>query len=100
MGHEDVPVLIVGGSLVGLSTAVFLGHHGVPSLVLERHRGTAIHPRAALVNQRTMETYRAVGLEEQINQIVGVVTVGLFARRPADVLIVARDSGVETFKRK
>ena len=68
MGYEDVPVLIVGGSLVGLSTAVFLGHHGVPSLVLERHRGTAIHPRAALVNQRTMETYRAVGLEEQIEE--------------------------------
>jgi 2-polyprenyl-6-methoxyphenol hydroxylase-like FAD-dependent oxidoreductase len=68
MTHEDVPVLIVGGSLVGLSTAVFLGHHGVPSIVLERHRGTAIHPRAALVNQRTMETYRAVGLEEEIEE--------------------------------
>jgi 2-polyprenyl-6-methoxyphenol hydroxylase-like FAD-dependent oxidoreductase len=68
MAHEDVPVVIVGGSLVGLSTAVFLGHHGVPSLVLERHRGTAIHPRAALVNQRTMETYRAVGLEDEIEE--------------------------------
>jgi 2-polyprenyl-6-methoxyphenol hydroxylase-like FAD-dependent oxidoreductase len=68
MAHDDVPVLIVGGSLVGLSTAVFLGRHGVPSLVLERHRGTAIHPRAALVNQRTMETYRAVGLEEEIEE--------------------------------
>jgi 2-polyprenyl-6-methoxyphenol hydroxylase-like FAD-dependent oxidoreductase len=68
MTHEEVPVLIVGGSLVGLSTAVFLGHHGVPSLVLERHRGTAIHPRAALVNQRTMENYRAVGLEEEIDE--------------------------------
>ena len=66
MADEDVPVLIVGGSLVGLSTAVFLGHHGVPSLVLERHRGTAIHPRAALVNQRSVETYRAVGLEPAI----------------------------------
>src|SRR4026207_1537391 len=65
MSHEDVPVLIVGGSLVGLSTAVFLGHHGVPSLVLERHRGTAIHPRAALVNPRPMEPYRPVGLEGQ-----------------------------------
>jgi 2-polyprenyl-6-methoxyphenol hydroxylase-like FAD-dependent oxidoreductase len=66
--NEDVPVLIVGGSLVGLSTAVFLGHHGVPSLVLERHRGTAIHPRAALVNQRTVETYRAVGVEEEVEE--------------------------------
>ena len=61
MAGDDVPVLIVGGSLVGLSTAVFLGRLGVPSLVLERHRGTAIHPRAALVNQRAIETYRAAG---------------------------------------
>jgi ribose 5-phosphate isomerase A len=41
-----------------------------------------------------------VALEQTINQLVGVVTVGLFARRPADVLIVARDSGIETLKRK
>ena len=67
----DVPVLVVGGSLVGLSTAVFLGHHGVPSLVVERHRGTAIHPRAALVNQRSVEAYRAVGLQSEIEEAAG-----------------------------
>ena len=38
-----------------------------------------------------------VGLERTINQIVGVVTVGLFAARGADVLIVASDKGVDTF---
>src|SRR3954471_4846352 len=65
---DDAPVLIVGGSLVGLSTAIFLGRRGIPSLVLERHRGTAIHPRAALVNQRTVETYRAIGLEAEIEE--------------------------------
>jgi ribose 5-phosphate isomerase A len=37
-----------------------------------------------------------VGLEREINQIVGVVTVGLFAARGADVLIVASDKGVDT----
>jgi ribose 5-phosphate isomerase A len=37
-----------------------------------------------------------VGLERDINQIVGVVTVGLFAARGADVLIVASDKGVDT----
>jgi 2-polyprenyl-6-methoxyphenol hydroxylase-like FAD-dependent oxidoreductase len=68
MARESAPVVIVGGSLVGLSTAVFLGHHGVPSIVLERHRGTAIHPRAALVNQRAVETYRAIGLQEEIEE--------------------------------
>jgi 2-polyprenyl-6-methoxyphenol hydroxylase-like FAD-dependent oxidoreductase len=68
VNEVETPVLIVGGSLVGLSAAVFLGARGVPSLVVERHRGTAIHPRAALVNQRTMETYRAVGLEPAIEE--------------------------------
>ena len=42
----EVPVLIVGGSMVGMTAAVLLGHHGVRSLVVEHHRGTAIHPRA------------------------------------------------------
>jgi ribose 5-phosphate isomerase A len=34
------------------------------------------------------------GLEGKINQITGVVTVGLFARRPADVLLLGTPSGV------
>lgn len=40
-----------------------------------------------------------VALESEINQIVGVVSVGLFARRPADILIIGSDSGVRTVKR-
>jgi len=64
--HDDVPVLIVGGSLVGLSTSLFLASHGVRSLTVERHPGTAIHPRAAMFNQRTIEVYRNVGLEAEI----------------------------------
>jgi ribose 5-phosphate isomerase A len=37
-----------------------------------------------------------VALERAINQIVGVVTVGLFAARGADVLIIGTDKGVDT----
>lgn len=37
-----------------------------------------------------------VALEQALNQIPGVVTNGLFARRPADVLLVAGDDGVST----
>lgn len=37
----------------------------------------------------------AVGLESTINQIAGVVTVGLFARRPADVLLLGTPTGVK-----
>jgi ribose 5-phosphate isomerase A len=36
-----------------------------------------------------------VGMENAINQIVGVVTVGLFAARPADLLLVATDQAVQ-----
>ncbi|MFZ5698532.1 MAG: ribose-5-phosphate isomerase RpiA [Pseudomonadota bacterium] len=38
-------------------------------------------------------------LEERLNNIAGVVTNGLFARRPADVLLVGEDGGVRTLKR-
>jgi len=40
-----------------------------------------------------------IALETEINQIAGVVTVGLFARRPADVLLVGTAHGVVTLTR-
>lgn len=40
----------------------------------------------------------AVSTESAINQIVGVVTNGLFAKRPADVLLLGRGEGVETIR--
>lgn len=36
-----------------------------------------------------------VALESALNQIPGIVTVGLFAQRPADVLLIASDAGVQ-----
>jgi FAD binding domain len=63
MRDIEVPVLIVGGSLVGMPAAMFLGHHGIRATVVEHHRGAAIHPRAAMITQRTMETFRTVGIE-------------------------------------
>jgi len=64
----EVPVLVVGGSLVGMSSAMLLGHYGVRSLVVEHHRGTAIHPRAAQISQRTMEIFRTVGVEQIVRR--------------------------------
>ncbi|WP_170994605.1 FAD-dependent oxidoreductase [Streptomyces sp. BPSDS2] len=66
MSQESVPVLIVGGGLTGLSAAVFLAHHGVKSTLVERHPGTSTHPKARAINPRTMELYRAVGMEERV----------------------------------
>lgn len=63
---ETTPVLIVGGSLVGLSTSLFLSWHGIPSLLVERHAGTSPHPRAFNFNMRTMELFNRIGAEEAI----------------------------------
>ncbi len=64
----SIPVLIIGGSLVGLSAAVFLGYQGVPTVVVERHQGSSLHPRAIGYTARTLELFRAVGLADKIPQ--------------------------------
>ena len=52
-----------------------------------------------ILDLRGLSISDPVALETEINQITGVVTNGLFARRPADVLILGTDSGSETLKR-
>lgn len=63
---QEVPVLVIGGSLVGLATSMFLGTHAVPCLSVEKHRGTAIHPRAGYFQLRTLELMRAAGIDDRV----------------------------------
>src|SRR4051794_30296623 len=102
---EEVPVLIVGGSLVGLTTGMLLGHHGVPSLIVERHAGTAIHPRAGHFQLRTMELLRQLGLEERVraksletySPTGGIVAVESLAGRELATYVKELNEGVEGF---
>lgn len=64
----DIPVLIVGGGPVGLTASILLSREGIRSLLVERHPGTAILPKARGVNARTMEMYRQIGLEQAIRE--------------------------------
>jgi len=41
-----------------------------------------------------------VEMEQRFNQIAGVVTVGIFAQRPADVILMAEDDGVRQLDRR
>src|SRR5437762_3147283 len=66
---ETTQVLIEGGGIVGLSTSLFLSWRGMSSLLVERHPGTAIHPRIPGLAQPTMEMFRSVGIEEAIHQV-------------------------------
>ncbi|WP_327365525.1 FAD-dependent monooxygenase [Streptomyces sp. NBC_01217] len=68
-----VPVLIVGGSLVGLSASLFLGRLGIEHLLVEKHRSTSTHPRGRGNNVRTMEVFRTAGAEQGIREAASVL---------------------------
>ena len=63
---SHTPVLVVGGSLVGLTTSLLLARYHVPHLLVESHPGTAIHPRAASFHQRSMEIFRSAGVQTEV----------------------------------
>ncbi len=48
-----------------------------------------------ILDVHNLEIMEPVKLEQQINNITGVVTVGLFAQRPADLLILGTDNGAQ-----
>jgi ribose 5-phosphate isomerase A len=52
-----------------------------------------------ILDVRGLTIMKPVELETEINNIPGVVTNGIFARRPADILLLATPDGVRTFKR-
>jgi ribose 5-phosphate isomerase A len=52
-----------------------------------------------IIDIHNMDLSRPIDVEERLNQIVGVVTNGLFARRPADVLLLGTADGVRTIRR-
>lgn len=66
MAGSDEPVLIVGGGPTGLPASLLLSRHGVPSLLVERHPGTSVHPKARGLNVRTLELFRVWGLEPAV----------------------------------
>ncbi len=49
-----------------------------------------------ILDVKGLEIMEACKLESEINNIPGVVTVGIFANRPADVLLLGTSRGVET----
>ena len=68
MKGVSTEVVILGGSLVGLSASLFLSARGVKNIVIERHLGSSPHPRAMGYTEHTLEFFRGVGLGDRIPQ--------------------------------
>lgn len=65
---------------------------GVPTL----REGFTTDNGNVILDVRNLEILDAVELETMLNNIAGVVTNGLFARRPADVLLLGTEEGIKT----
>jgi len=53
-----------------------------------------------IIDIHNLDISRPIIIEEKLNNIVGIVTNGLFARRPADLLLLATEDGVQSIPRK
>jgi len=62
----NVPVLIVGGGGAGLTASMLLSSYGIDSLLVSRYPGTSHLPKAHVLQQKTMEVYRELGVAEPI----------------------------------
>ena len=90
--ESQVPVLIIGGGIVGLSASLCLSHHGIHSLLVERHSGTSIHPRARSVNARTMELYRSLGIDDLVREAGASISssMGIYSGHSLKEIIEAK----------
>jgi 2-polyprenyl-6-methoxyphenol hydroxylase-like FAD-dependent oxidoreductase len=67
----ETPVLIVGGGPVGLALALDLGWRGIECLLVDalERDGYRNHPRANLINSRTMEFCRRWGVALRVKEV-------------------------------
>lgn len=68
-GTIEVPILIVGAGPAGLALSLSLARYGVEHLLVERHQGTAHTPRAHIINQRTVEILRHLGVSDRFHAV-------------------------------
>jgi ribose 5-phosphate isomerase A len=90
LGEFPLPVEVIpmGRSYVARQL-VKLG--GLP----EYREGFVTDNGNVILDVRHLELVDPVAMEDQVNRIAGVVTVGLFARRKADLVLSASESGVK-----
>jgi putative polyketide hydroxylase len=79
MDPEQVPVLIVGAGVGGLSLSLLLLQQGIHPVVVERRADISWYPRARNLNFRTMEVFRGLGLADEIHA-AGARVSRIFAR--------------------
>src|SRR5690554_5024060 len=66
--HYDTDVMIIGTGPTGGITALALATYGVRVHMVSMFNWLANSPRAHITNQRAMEVFRALGIEDDIKR--------------------------------
>lgn len=69
--YEIHPVAIIGGGPIGLSASILLSVRGIKHVLFERRSTTSTLPRSCGINQRTVEVFRKVGIEDAVCAVAG-----------------------------
>lgn len=92
MKSSTTPVLVVGGSSVGMSLASELALRNIPCILVEKATAVNPHPRANAVANRTMEFYRRWGIDQAL------IDNGIAPEFPADYLFTSSMNGRLVYK--
>ena len=95
LGNFPLPVEVIpmARSYVGRTLVKLTG--GMPEL----RAGVTTDNGNLILDVRGLKILKPMEMESDLNQVAGVVANGLFARRPADVLLLGTDSGIRTVTR-
>lgn len=86
---SEYEVVVVGAGPVGLCTGIELARRGIRCLVVDKGDGSNDHPRANVVNPRSMEHFRRWGIDKK------VIDAGLPRGHRTDVIFTTRLFGHE-----
>ena len=87
---ESTSVVIVGGGPVGIASAISLARYGLDSVILERHPSRLGQPKAHVMNPRTLEIFRQIGID-----MLPARDIGLAPEDAKAIMFASSMTGVE-----